>query len=874
MYFKILCIITVFGIQLPGFGQSKESDQKIDLSVNELPLSEVLKSITQKSGIEFTFSSSAIPVNELISINKKNISVKKAIQLVIKNLPITYDFLGGRCVLKRLNLTQTIKGKITDDNSSQPLIGVNVKVTTTRGEVLGAVTDLEGQYSISNVPIGRVTIEISFIGFETREYSDLLLTSAKQLVFNTSLNESDTELDEILIQAKRSNFSAVNRAAQISARSFSIEETKRYAASLGDPSRLATVFPGVTQSGNDLSNDITIRGNASKGMLWQLEGVEIPSPNHFSTVGGASGALSIFSSQVLSRSDFLTGAFPSQYGNALSGVFDVHFRNGNAEKREHTFQAGFLGFDVASEGPFIKGKKATYLFNYRYSTLGLVDQLGFSIADETKNNGFQDLSLKLYFPTKKLGTFSLFGIGGLSKFSFGDDEDDDTGQSYDVGMLGLKHQIPLSNKTALTSTLSFAGNKAKSGDATLQRFLTANDNINTYIKNNSSSYYRAKTVLQTKLSAKHTIEGGAVYSVLGYRFNRRQVLEESEDSQNPVQSYDQKGNTSTLQSYLNWSYNINSKFRLVTGVHGFYFNLNKETLLQPRASLRYSINNKHTVVFGYGEHSKLESLELYVGGQILNDGSIIQNNRDVKISKARHFVLGYDTALSKNLRFKVELYHQQLFDIPVIAGAQPNTAEGVYSSLLNDFEFDESFQNLPLSNSGTGTNTGIELTLEKQFSDGYYFMTNASFYDSKYKGGDGIKRNSRLNGNYSINALGGKEWMVGKAKKNILGLNSKILYAGNNRFFPLDLQESINQQQTIFDYDRAYKEQLPYYLRFDVQISYIKNNPKTTHELRLDIQNILARKNAASRFYDTETGKIEFNNQTGFFPILSYRIQF
>ena len=171
--------------------------------------------------------------------------------------------------------------------------------------------------------------------------------------------ESLHKLDEVTIKASSNRTRPLNEFASISARSFSVEETRRYAASVADPARMVMNFPGVTNSGDD--NSIVVRGNSPKGVLWRLEGIEIPNPNHFSALGSSGGSISMLNANVLGNSDFYTGAFVPEIGNALSGAFDLNFRNGNTERYEHTVQVGVLGVELATEGPFKKGGKASYL---------------------------------------------------------------------------------------------------------------------------------------------------------------------------------------------------------------------------------------------------------------------------------------------------------------------------------------------------------------------------------------------------------------------------------------------------------------------------------------------------------------------------------
>ena len=130
-----------------------------------------------------------------------------------------------------------------------------------------------------------------------------------------------------------------------------MKKRKRYAGAIDDPARMVSAFAGVNGNAEG-DNDIVVRGNSPRGILWRLEGVEIPNPNHFASEGATGGPINALNSNMLGNSDFYTGAFAPEYGNALSGVFDMKLRNGNNEQREYSATLSVLGTDLTAEGPF------------------------------------------------------------------------------------------------------------------------------------------------------------------------------------------------------------------------------------------------------------------------------------------------------------------------------------------------------------------------------------------------------------------------------------------------------------------------------------------------------------------------------------------
>ena len=325
--------------------------------------------------------------------------MKKALTILCLCFSISFGFAQ--------NPAQTIKGTVVDQDSRQPLIGATVLIESIEPS-MGTTTDVDGSFRLENVSVGRHTIRCQYLGYEAFISENIILNSAKELVLNIALVEAGHTTDEVVVTAFKHSNEALNTMSIVSTRSFSVEETQRYAASANDPSRMAMGFPGV-QASRDNRSDIVIRGNSGIGLLWRLEGIDIPNPNHFARKGSSGGGITVFSVSMLDNSDFSTGAFPAEYGNAFSGVFDIHFRKGNREKREYSFRAGLLGLDFSTEGPLKKGR-SSYLINYRYSTLGLLNQMGIHLVGPRVDNNFQDLSFNLYFPSENnKSTFTLWG---------------------------------------------------------------------------------------------------------------------------------------------------------------------------------------------------------------------------------------------------------------------------------------------------------------------------------------------------------------------------------------------------------------------------------------------------------------------------------
>jgi hypothetical protein len=765
--------------------------------------------------------------------------------------------------------SQTVRGSVIDRDSKLPLIGAKVVILTT-DPLLGCTSDLEGNFRIENVPVGRHTFRVSYTGYEELVLNEILVGAGKEVTLTIELTESLKSLGEVEVKANPEKGEPINEMAGPGARSFTIDEASRFSGSFnGDISRAAQSYAGVT--GGGISNDMVIRGNSSKGFLWRLEGVEVPNLNHLASSGSSGGGMSILSINVIRNSDFFTGAFPAEYGNAMSGVFDVKLRTGNEEKREFSFQAGFIGLEANTEGPIFKKSKSSYLINYRYSTTGVFEKIGLDVAGNTLPL-FHDLTYKFNFPTKKAGVFTIYGIGGLSQVSVAAKKDsllwihqDDRYEQISIsnmGAAGFNHKIFIGKKAYLNSYIAITASE-------LGADLDSLDNNYNFQPVQRSSFiesaFRVSSMLNIKFNAKNTLRSGIIYSRVGYNL-------QSEDLAKNIVYLASDGATDLFQGYTQWKHRFTEEITLNTGFHFTWFGLNPEPIFDPRISFSWNMAPRHTMSIGAGKHNRIEPLTFYFAEIQQTDGSFTTPNQNLKPAKALHAIVGYDFQITEFVRFRVEAYYQYLYDIPV----ENDSASG-YSVLNYSVSFFSSIDNnasVPFINAGTGTNYGLEFTLERFLEKNYYYLFTASLYESKYVALDGLERNSRYNNNFICNAIAGKEFPVGKSKTNAIITDLKLVWSGGTPLTPIDLDASIAAGTTVFDLDQRYADQAPDFFRLDFKLGYRRYGAKSTHYFFLDIQNITNQQNVFTQYYDAEEQKIQTIYQLGFIPIFNYRVQF
>jgi hypothetical protein len=734
--------------------------------------------------------------------------------------------------------TQTIRGKVVDNDNEKALVGATISLINTSQN---AQSDDKGVFYLEKVPVGRYQLQVSFVGYETQKITELLLESGKELILEIRLKESSKQLNEATIKAASNNLSG----ALTSINNITIEQVMRYPATYMDPARLATTFAGVAND-NDQANGMVIRGNSPNGVQWRLEGVEIVNPNHLSNAGTFSdrptqnaGGVNILSAQLLGNMNLLTGAFPAEYGNAISGVMDMRLRKGNDKNHEFTAQAGIIGVDLAAEGPLSKKSGASYLVNYRYSFTGLLGVMGVKFGDEDIR--FQDVAFNLSFPTKKAGNFTVFGMYGLSSNDFTAKEDKSLwtsekdqntinfentmwalGASYQSSThknLYWKHTLGIS---ALNNT-RFQSNPISSTKFFSDRWISSYSSVLNYSKNKS----HIKTGLFLSLQ-----ENDNIFSQANVDVDR--VI-------NPML---------VLQPFFNYNYSITDKISTNLGLHS-YLNTNGDQTIEPRFSLNYRLNNIQSVNFAYGKHSQFINM--------LNSQAFI---------KSHQFALNHQIFFNNNSFFKTEVYYQSLFNIPIKDGSAQQL-KGYSYSFIN--LSDEKIPN-KLTNDGTGRNYGIELTYQHYLTNGFYSLINTSLYKSTYVAADGIERSTRFDGNYIFNATLGKEFT--KTKNRIWGVNVRLTWLGGYRETPVDAVASEKEKITVYNESKAWSVKQKDYIRPDLRVYFKKSKTKNSRTFSIDIQNVMNRQNESFNYYDTYLKKVVRKYQLGLLPLINYRWEF
>ena len=784
--------------------------------------------------------------------------------------------------LAALGQKQVVKGRIKDLQSEAPLVGATILLVGS-DPVLGAATDLEGNFRIEGVPVGRQSFAVQYMGYKSVTIPNVLVTAGKQVVLNVQLEESVEKLQEVVVTAEANKDLPINDLAKVSARTFSLEEVTRFSGGRNDVARLAASFAGVSAP-NDSRNDIVVRGNSPAGLLWRVEGMPIATTNHFATLGATGGPVNALNTNLLRTSDFLTGAFPAEYGNANAAVFDVNFRNGNADKFEFTGQSGFSGLEFMAEGPLSSARNSSFVGSYRHGIASL------AATGTTAIPYYQDFSFKVNFGDRKTGRFELFGLGGLSNITFKGKEikendlfanpNQDAFVKNDLGLIGLGHTLRLGKNGFVRSNFGVSTNANSYRQDNL-----INDSKGNLLKkyravnlSNRETRYTLTSVWNQKFSPRFNLRTGFVNELYQVDFftedrDRRAEIKDADKDGVPdrfVVSTNIKHLYTLTQGFVQGEYKFTDALNATLGFHSQYHSFTGAVSAEPRFGLSWQFAPLQRLSMAYGRHAQAIPSPVLFFEQEVSPGVTKRTNKHLDYMKSHHFVMGYDRNFGTDWHLKAEAYYQRLFDIPV--ESLPTSY-----SIINegaDFVFK---QRGSLVNRGLGNNYGVELTLEKFFSRGYYALMTASLYESRYKGGDGISRSTAYNNNHVVNFLGGKEWTFGPGQRNAFTFDMRVATSGGKPFTPIDLKATrANGGREIKIDKMAYSQRYGDYFRLDLKFGVRINSGKRkiSQQFFIDFQNVTNRTNEFVRRYNKLTDEINLVKQIGFFPDIMYRIQF
>lgn len=743
--------------------------------------------------------------------------------------------------LNAQNITQILRGRIMESFTQKPISDAAVIVDN---DLAGTYSDINGLFIFKDIPVGRHRLVVRSVGFQTIVLTDVLVESGKESVLDIVLKPIDMALDTFVITAQSQN------NERVSYPSVSVIEKLRfqYPATYADPARYASYSAGVAVD-NDQANNLSIRGASPNAMQWYMEGAEIVNPNHLSNAGTLTdrasangGGVMILSAQLLDNTTLYQGAMPVAYGNALAGALDMRLRKGNDEKRQSTISLSLIGLDAATEGYFSKKSKASYLVNYRYSTVGLLSQLGVPLGDEAIN--YQDASFNIHLPTRKMGEFSIFGVGGVSENIFKakastewkvDKDSQDISFHGRMGAFGIKHQINLGKNTLWKSV--FVASALNNERQAIGYNRLAQPIIVDKINNTHSKFF-FRTDLEHKLGSR--TEGG-----IGVVVKREDLLNENIYKTSSLSTiYGADGGSLSVIPYADISGKMTQKLSYRVGLRATYFDFNKELSFEPSAILNYALKSHTYFQLNYSRQSQLLQPQFYFAQN--EKGAYINKNLD--LVKSDNISIGINSRFKNDIRSHFEIFAQQYSNV-----YYTQDASLMVISILDDLNS----LNAISSAKGTAQTYGAAWSLNQSTAKGLFWQLNFAGFNARFMNDKGVDRSLTYNNIYTTNALLGKEWAMGANKNKLVGVSGRAVTRGG--FWSLQ--------------DKNWTQGNSYF-RADLNV-YFKRNHKNWHStVQLDIQNVTNRENAWTVVYDNLQKRFLPKKQLGMIPNLTYKVEF
>ena len=749
-------------------------------------------------------------------------------------------------------LTQTVRGRVVDAVTNAPVPSAMVILSKTNEKtptIAARYEATDGVFRFDNTIVGRYDISAQCVGFQTITLSNIVVETGKETVIDLKMAASTTLLDSFEVRSTTTEIAKIGLAQSIN-----LEALQRLPANFNDIARMLTTVSGVSAE-TDAANHIAIRGMSPNALQWFLEGAEIVNPNHLSNAGTVGdratqngGGVSIFSTQVVERADFYKGSTPTGYGNALAGAVDVRFRNGNNEHQETSLGIGLIGLDVATEGAFSKKSKASYLVNYRYSTVGLLSKLGVNLGDEA--TAFQDFSFKMSFPMQKLGDFTVFGLGGVSENVFvhkkradwkTQKDSQDIGFKSNMGVVGATHSIRFNKTTSWQTTAALSaleGNRLAVGFNALEQVVSVFDFNNIHRK------------LFVKTQVNHQFKSNvlSVGMVIKNEFvdNRDSFRTQTFRGLDNVN----KGEGMFYMPFVDFSSRIGKKWAYSLGLRATYFSYTENLSIEPTAMLQRQLRKNESLKLTYSRQSQMLPPALYFSSYYQK----FVKRGELKFTESDNFNLTYDKRLANNVQLSLTAFGQFYKNVYNFGRGFSFTSWSVldnFDDLGDAIGFD-----------GTAQTIGIELNIHQNNKNGLFWQINATLFDASYNEGND-KRPLAYNNHFIGNAYIGKEWTLGSRQNRFLGVGSRTILRGGSQ--PIYYNNSIYNST---------QRKVANYFRSDLNV-YVKRNRKNwSSTLQLDIQNVTNRENEQYYYFDTFMQKQTPQYQLGLLPNLSYKVSF
>jgi hypothetical protein len=756
---------------------------------------------------------------------------------------LTIILLTSLCIAQEKELYGSIKGKVVDAENKQPLIGVNIFIPALN---IGCTTDLEGNYSLPKVKNGSYTINYSYIGYEKVMNPDVIVRSQRVTYVNIEMKTTAINMNAVEVTA-----GYFNRAETqpVSATAFSYEEIRRAPGAGGDVSRIIFGLPSLAKV-NDTKNSLIVRGGSPVENGFFVDNIEIPNINHFPVQGSSEGPIGIINVDLIENVNFYSGGFSSLYGDKLSSIMELKYREGDRTSFNTQLDMSMQGFGGVIEGPLGNGK-GSFVLSARRSYLDLIldlmnEKVGLPVYSDVQGKIVYDLS-----PGSKISVIDVFSYD--SQLMDRDDAKENknyiyTDYKYYSNTAGVDWQY-LWGKSGYSNT-SFAHTYIKTNGKYFQtrdgKLLLNNNSIEQEFKLRNSNHWIVNSGLRFEFGfdVKNTVN------------NYDQFYNEYQDllgQKTPALLMNSKLNTYKAGVFANVNWEVLPGLNFAPGVRADYYDYNKTTNVSPRASLTYSFDEFTSLTGTFGIFYQ-------------NNPFIIVAQKDefrnLKNPKSYQYILGFNHLLNESTKLTVEVYNKDYSDFPMDP-AQPN-----------HFLFDQAVtENLflvhsSLLSSGEANSKGIEVTIQKKLAKDFYGLVAGSYSKSTYKGLDNVWHDRIYDNRFNFAIEGGYK------PNNDWEFSLRWLYAGGAPYTPFDETASSASFKGVFDETKVNASRLPDFHSLNIRADKRFHFEKTTMIIYLSIWNTYARENIAAYTWNEIDNKPDKETMWGLLPVFGIEYEF
>jgi len=769
----------------------KEFQKIISIEMENVTFEQVLIVISEKAKIKLNYNRDRIPLGKIISVKMINKTVEDVLNYVLDLTGTEFRIISGEQILitpadNDRSIKGKIRGKVIDKETQRPLIGANILVENYN---IGAATDTSGDYKIDNMPVGSFTLRFSYVGYASIYEPDIIVRSDRITFVDAELEETAIEGNQVIV---KDNYFTDIEIEQTSTSKFSTEEIRRAATIGGDISRIINGLPSLSND-NDVNN-IIARGGSPIENGFYLDNIEIPNINHLPLPGSTGGLFSILNIDFVKNIDVYTGGFGAVYGDKLSSILDIKYREGNRLENDYQLDLNVAGFSAQAEGPLANGSGSWMVFA-RHSFTDLIIKL-FDLKDDPLT--FNEFQTKVVYDLSPNHQISFLDLLSYDKYQV----------SKRVALIDYSDYYGKFNITQNTAGINwkFLWNKNGYSNTSLSHMIlknkipfytTTTDSLRTRLattenefrlRNNNFYNFSPQFRLQFGIEAK--LLSGKYDNYFDEHYNRIGI-------QIPETYINKKIVTSKFGGFATFEWIPSPGLKFSPGARIDYFSFNNNLHISPRFSFSYQIGKQSVFTGSAGVF--YQNLPMYY----LSNNDQFKNLND---PVCYHFVLGYNFLFEEDLKLSVEIYDKEYKQVPIDPDQQ-------YLYILDEPMLGVDFTNHnKLVMEGIANSTGIELMLQKKLSDKLYGIISGTYYRSKYRDLQGIWYNRTVDYRYLATIEGGYKF------DEYWEVSVRFNYAGGAPYTTFNFTESVQHGNGIYDIESLQAHRLPDYKNLSFRI--------------------------------------------------------